>query len=144
MNQQLTHANQQIHTQLNDFSKAVATSFDDLHNKVFTIAHQQTATIPPLKTLATRCQEMSGAICQNRSMILEAREDIGSLNLHMTRAEKNVQECMEYLLKPNEGLDAKLHTFESTQNQNIAVFQAEVQKTQDKLQNQITALVDIA
>ena len=55
-------------------------------------------------------------------MILEAREDIRSLNFHMTRAEKEVLECKEYLSKPHAGLHYKLTALENAQNTKIATF----------------------
>jgi hypothetical protein len=55
-------------------------------------------------------------------MILEAREDIGSLHFHMTRAEKEIRECKEYFLKPNAGLHKVLIALEDQQNNKIATF----------------------
>jgi hypothetical protein len=63
---------------------------------------------------------MAGAICQNRTLALEAREEIASINLHMDRAEKNINETKEYLLIPNQGLDEKLTAIENAHNQKIA------------------------
>ena len=65
---------------------------------------------------------MAGAICQNRTLALEAREEIASINLHMNRAEKNITETKEYLLIPNQGLDEKLKAIENAHKQTIATF----------------------
>ena len=46
-------------------------------------------------------------------MVLEARDDIASLKFHMTRAEKEIRDTQEYLLHPNNGIDAKLSSMEN-------------------------------
>ena len=46
-------------------------------------------------------------------MVLEARDDIASLQFHMDRAEKDIRDTKEYLLYPNVGLDAKLSSMEN-------------------------------
>ena len=65
---------------------------------------------------------MAGAICQNCTIALEAREDIASINMHMTRDEQHITETKEYLLVPNQGLDAKLGALENMQNHKLAMF----------------------
>jgi hypothetical protein len=55
-------------------------------------------------------------------MILEAREEISSLQFHMNRAEKEALESKEYLLKPNTGLHTRLIAIEDQQNTKLATF----------------------
>jgi hypothetical protein len=68
---------------------------------------------------------MAGAICQNRTLALEARDETKSLNLHVTNIEKELQKTKEYLLLPETGLEAKAGAMEQAQNQKLATFQTE-------------------
>jgi hypothetical protein len=45
------------------FAQHVGATYDTLHKDVHIIARQQDLMLPPLTTLANRCQEMAGAIC---------------------------------------------------------------------------------
>jgi hypothetical protein len=69
---------------------------------------------------------MAGAICQNRTLGLEAVDETKSINLHITNIEKELHKTKEYLLLPRTGLEAKLGEVENTQNQKLAAFQTEM------------------
>jgi hypothetical protein len=69
---------------------------------------------------------MAGAICQNRTLALEAKGTCTSIQLHVTRVEKEVYKCTRFLIAPREGLDVRLQVIEEAQNGKIATFQAEM------------------
>jgi hypothetical protein len=89
---------------MSEFANKVATTYGELHNNVQTTALQQEHIIQPLTTLAHRCQEMAGAICVNRSIALEAREEHRAVDLHIKHMEKDIRSTKEFLLLPDQGL----------------------------------------
>jgi len=59
---------------------------------------------------------MAGAICQNRTLALEASDETKSINLHIHNIEKEMWVTKEYLLTPWTGLEAKIGEIKQGQN----------------------------
>jgi hypothetical protein len=55
---------------------------------------------------------MAGAICSNRTLALEAYDEVKSINLHVSNIEKELKGTKEYLLLPKTGLEAKIGEME--------------------------------
>jgi hypothetical protein len=55
---------------------------------------------------------MAGAICSNRTIALEAYDEVKSINLHVSNIEKELKGTKEYLLLPKTGLEAKIGEME--------------------------------
>jgi hypothetical protein len=86
---------------------------------------------------------MAGAICNNRSLALEARDETKSINLHIHHIEKEIRSTKEYLLLPETGLEAKTRAMEQAQNEQLATFQADTLKKHEKMQEQIRGLIEV-
>jgi len=62
---------------------------------------------------------MAGAICINRTIALEAREEHKAVDVHIRHIEKDIRSTKEFLLLPNQGLDLKLKTIQLEHNTNL-------------------------
>ena len=86
---------------------------------------------------------MAGAICNNRSLALEARDEIKSINLHVHQIEKEINSTKKYLLLPETGLEAKTRAMEQALNEKQATFQTKTMREHEHMQEQITALIEV-
>jgi hypothetical protein len=75
---------------------------------------------------------MAGAICINRTIALEAREEHKAVDVHIRHIEKDIRSTKEFLLLPNQGLDLKLKTIQLEHNTNLNKIQKGLE-AQDEL-----------
>ena len=75
---------------------------------------------------------MAGAICMNRTIALEAREEHKAVDVHIRHIEKDIRSTKEFLLLPNQGLDLKLKTIQLEHNSNLNKIQKGLE-AQDEL-----------
>ena len=75
---------------------------------------------------------MAGAICINRTIALEAREEHKAVDVHIRHIEKDIRSTKEFLLLPNQGLDLKLKSIQLEHNTNLNKIQKGLE-AQDEL-----------